>query len=74
MIKFEDQTLTPKQAAKLIVKDGLEQSLNHWDGDTWPGEELARVMTQREWRLVNDQILKIWGRIDKLLNKKPGIS
>ena len=69
MIKIDDKKLTPKQAAKLIIKDGLEQSLNHWDGDTWPGEELANIMTEREWRLVNDQIIKIWRRIDKLLEQ-----
>ncbi len=67
MIKIHGEKLTPKQAAKLIIKDGLEQSLNTWDGDTWPGEELTKVMTQREWRLVNDQVHKIWRRIDKIL-------
>ena len=69
MIKIEDKKLTPKQAAKLIVEDGLVQSLTHWDSDTHPGEELARVMTQREWLLVRDQIIKIWSRIDKLLGQ-----
>ena len=69
MIKIDDKKLTPKQAAKLIIKDGLEQSLNHWDGDTEPGQQLARVMTEREWRLVNDQIIKIWRRIDKSLEQ-----
>ena len=67
MIKIHGEKLRPKQAAKLIIKDGLEQSLNTWDGDTWPGEELTKVMTQREWRLVNDQVHKIWRRIDKIL-------
>lgn len=67
MIVIDGKTVTPKQAAKLIIKDGLEQSLNGWDGDTWPGEELAKVMTQREWLLVNDQVHKIWRRIDKIL-------
>ena len=69
MITFLGKKLTPKQAAKLIVEEGIGQNLTHWDSDTYSGEELARVMTQREWRLVNDQIKKIWSRIDKLLGQ-----
>ncbi len=68
MIKIHGKTVTPKQAAKLIIADGLSQSLTTWDGDTWPGEELAKVMTDREYDLVNDQVIKIWQRIDKILS------
>ena len=74
MIKFEDQTFTPKQAAKLIVEEGIGQNLTHWEHDTYFGEELVKVMTTREHDLVCDQVRKILRRIDKLLNKKPGIS
>ena len=70
MIKFEDQTFTPKQAAKLIVEEGIDQNLTHWEDNTYSGEELVKVMTTREHELVRDQIRKILWRIDKLLNKK----
>ena len=70
MIKFEDQTFTPKQAAKLIVEEGIDQNLTHWEDNTYLGEELVKVMTTREHELVRDQIRKILWRIDKLLNKK----
>lgn len=74
MIKIDHKKLTPQQAAKLIIKDGLDQFIgdsltHHWDRDTYSGEELARVMNQREWLLVNYEIFKIWGRIDKLLEQ-----
>ena len=72
MIKFEDQTFTPKQAAKLIVEEGIDQNLTHWEDNTYLGEELVKVMTTREHELVRDQIRKILWRIDKLLNKKTG--
>ena len=67
MIVIDGRTVTPKQAAKLIIADGLEQGLTAWDYDTYPGEELAKVMTDRERDLVNKQIIKVWQRIDKLL-------
>ena len=72
MIKFKDQTFTPKQAAKLIVEEGIDQNLTHWEDNTYLGEELVKVMTTREHELVRDQIRKILWRIDKLLNKKTG--
>ena len=45
MIKFEDQTFTPKQAAKLIVEEGIDQNLTHW-------EELVRDQIRKIlWRI-----------------------
>ena len=68
MIVIDGKTVTPKQAAKLIIADGLGQSLSAWDHDTDPGYQLDKVMTKREYTLVNDQVHKIWRRIGKLLS------
>jgi len=67
MIKLDDQTITPKQAAKKIIEDGLEQSLDAWDVDTWPGQQLDEVITDRERKLINDQVRKLSRRIRKIL-------
>ena len=69
MITFLGKKLTPEQAAKLIVEEGIDQSLTHWDSDTYSGEELVKVMTKREYDLVRDQVRKILGRIHKLLGQ-----
>ena len=67
MIKLDDQILTPKQAAKKIIEDGLAQSLFTWEVDTWPGQQLDEVMTERERDLINDQVRKLSLRILKIL-------
>lgn len=68
MIKINGQILTPKQAAKIIIEDGLGQGLNHWEVDTYPGEELDRIITDRERELINNQKSKLLRRIFKILS------
>ena len=67
MIKLENQTITPKQAAKKIVDHALAQGLDNWEVDTWPGQQLDEVITDRERDLINDQVRKLSRRILKIL-------
>ena len=67
MIKIYDELLTPKQAAKEIVKHALDNSLDDWLEHTWAGQEIAQNATEREIDLVQDQIKKLLKRIYKIV-------
>lgn len=58
------------QAAKLIVSDALDNGLDSWCSDTGIGQDLDEVITDRERRLIDDQIIKIVARIERLLEDK----
>tara|TARA_X000001036_G_scaffold158787_1_gene150675 strand:+ start:1308 stop:1514 length:207 start_codon:yes stop_codon:yes gene_type:complete len=68
MIKLDDKILTPKQAAKKIIEDGLAQSLTTWETDTWPGQQLDEVITDRERELINNHKSLLLRRILKILS------
>ena len=67
MIKIYGKKYTPKRAAQLIIEDALSNGLGTWEFDTDPGQELDLVMTARERELIQDQIHKIYDRLDKYL-------
>ena len=67
MIKVYEELLTPKKAAGEIIKQALDNSLEHWLEDTWRGQELDRNATEREIDLVQDQINKLLKRIFKIV-------
>jgi hypothetical protein len=67
MIKVYEELLTPNQAAKEIIKNALDQSLNDWLEHTHPGQEIDRNATEREIDLVDDQIKKLLKRIYKIV-------
>lgn len=68
MIKINGQILTPKQAAKIIIEDGLGQGLNDWETNTYAGEELAGIITNRERNLIIEQKSKLLNRMFKILS------
>jgi hypothetical protein len=67
MIKVYEELLTPNQAAKEIIKNSLDQSLDDWLEHTHPGQQLAQNATEREIDLVQDQINKLLKRIFKIV-------
>ena len=67
MITYYDKKLTPKQAAKIIVKEGLSDSLDHWYCDTSAGQEIDCDATPRERAAINDQVGKIRERMSRYL-------
>ena len=67
MITYYDKKLTPKQAAKIIVEDGLSESLDHWYCDTSAGQEIDCDATPRERAAIDDQISKILTRMSRYL-------
>ena len=67
MIKIYGKKYTPKRAAQLIIEDALSSGVGMWELDTDPGQELDRVMTERERELIDDQLGKILRRFDKYL-------
>ena len=65
MIKtYDGQTLTPKRAAQMILSEVLDEGTAYWS-DTHIGHDLDLVLTDRERRLIDDQVVKIWDRIDR---------
>ena len=67
MITYYDKKLTPKQAAKIIISDGLGESLTHWEIDTNAGHQINTLLTDREKKQVDDQMAKILERINRYL-------
>ena len=67
MIKTCDgQTLTPKRAAQMILSEALDDGAAYWS-DTHIGHDLDLVITDRERRLIDDQVVKIWDRMVRYL-------
>ena len=69
MIRIGAERLTPKQAAKLMIRDALDNGLDSYS-DTHVGQDLDDFITDRERRLIDDQIFKIVARIVRLLEDK----
>lgn len=67
MITYYDKKLTPKQAAKIIIEDGLSCSLDHWYSDTGAGQEIDCDATPRERAAIADQVKKIRKRMSRYL-------
>ena len=67
MIAYNDKKLTPKQAAKIIVKEGLQSNLDYWYSDTSAGQVIDCDATPRERAAIDDQITKIMKRMYRYL-------
>jgi len=67
MIKINDELTTPKQAAKAMILHALNNHKEEWLENTWPGQELVQLATEREIDLVQDQINKLLKRIYRIV-------
>ena len=71
MITYKEKKLTAKQAAKIIIEEGVGQSLDHWYCDTSAGEEIDCDATPRERAAIDDQISKILTRMSRFYVDRP---
>ena len=67
MIKIDDELTMPKQAARAMILHALSNDEEEWLENTWPGQELVQLATEREIDLVQDQINKLLKRIYRIV-------
>ena len=66
MIKIMDRKMTPRQAAKYFIQDKLEQLHSHSQTDNLQElDSSAEDFTEREERLIMDQMSKLMAAIEK---------
>ena len=65
MIVSEGKKLTPKEAARLIVSEGIDQSCNHWEWDTSTGQYIGQEATPEEMSRISEQVVILIKRIER---------
>lgn len=65
MIVSEGKKLKPKEAARLIVWEGIWQSCNHWEIDTNTGQYIEDEATPEEMSRISQEIVNLTNRINR---------
>lgn len=65
MIKHYGKKLTPKEAARLIISEGIENGCNHWEEDSSTGFYIGQEATPEEMSQISEQIVILIKRIDR---------
>lgn len=65
MIKHYGKKLTPKEAARLIIDEGIENGCNHWEEDSSTGFYIGQEATPEEMSRISEQIAILIKRIER---------